>query len=346
MSQTLEERPLSTAITEYQPVAAGLAVLRHRLGDVVFDCRTPAGDRQAREARRELVTLRTSLEARRVELKAPALERSRLIDAEAKRIADAVRAIEEPIDLQIKAVEHEKEAERQRKVRAEAERIVGIRSAIGAAFALPAGKRSAAEVTAIRDAWTTVDCAQFSDLVGEAEATRERAIAAANEAIAELTQREAEASELERQRAELTEQRRKDAAERAEREAKDAEARAAEEQRQRAERATESQRLTEERARIDAANADLLRRQAEVERRESERVAAEQAESRRRVEEEHARLQEEAARRDRVARAAPAMLASLLEWAELDQQHTEQSHHVWRNGRARRDAAIAAAAGA
>lgn len=69
----------------------------------MWDVSTTKGDREARAARKELVTLRTSLEAKRKELKAPALERAKLIDTEAKRIEAEIRSLEDPIDALIVA---------------------------------------------------------------------------------------------------------------------------------------------------------------------------------------------------------------------------------------------------
>ncbi len=71
---------IETKIAEYSPTAAALAKLRQRFSNIAFDLSTTKGDKEARAARLELVRLRTSLEAKRKELKAPALERSRLID--------------------------------------------------------------------------------------------------------------------------------------------------------------------------------------------------------------------------------------------------------------------------
>ena len=101
-----------SALTEYNPTEAALADLRQRYADVAFDLTTTKGDKEARAARKELVTLRTSLEAKRKELKAPALERAKLIDTEAKRIEAAILELEEPIDAQIKADEARRERER------------------------------------------------------------------------------------------------------------------------------------------------------------------------------------------------------------------------------------------
>ncbi len=74
------------------------------------------------EARAVVRGYRTALETLRKEIKAPALERCRLIDDEAKRITAELLKIEEPIDTAIKAEEQRKEEEKAAKARAEAER--------------------------------------------------------------------------------------------------------------------------------------------------------------------------------------------------------------------------------
>ena len=71
----------STSVAEYNPIAAGLAIVRQRYANVAWDLKTTKGNAEARAARKELVTLRVSLEAKRVELKAPVLERAKLIDS-------------------------------------------------------------------------------------------------------------------------------------------------------------------------------------------------------------------------------------------------------------------------
>ena len=123
---------IETKIAEYSPTAAALAELRQRFGNIAFDLTTTKGDKEARAASLELIRLRTSLEAKRKELKAPALERSRLIDDEAKRITGAILELETPIDQQIKAAEQKKEAERQAKVEAERQRVAAIQERIWA----------------------------------------------------------------------------------------------------------------------------------------------------------------------------------------------------------------------
>lgn len=122
---TTTEAPTS-ALAEYNATAAALADLRQRFAGVVWDVTTTKGNNEARAARLELVKLRTSLEAKRKELKAPALERSRLIDAEAARITGEIVALERPIDEQIKADEQRREAEKEARRQAEARRVQAI----------------------------------------------------------------------------------------------------------------------------------------------------------------------------------------------------------------------------
>ncbi|OHD24885.1 MAG: hypothetical protein A2Y38_16265 [Spirochaetes bacterium GWB1_59_5] len=104
-------------ITEYNETEAGLAKLRERMKGVVYDVTTIPGMGLAKKDRRELVSLRTALENKRKEIKAPALERCKLIDEEAKRVCSEILALETPIDQQIKAEEARREEERQEKLR-------------------------------------------------------------------------------------------------------------------------------------------------------------------------------------------------------------------------------------
>lgn len=83
-------------IAEYNQTAAALAELRTRYVRP-YDVSTTAGMTEAKAARAEIRGYRVALEKTRVEIKAPALERTRLIDAEAKRITAELLAIEEPI---------------------------------------------------------------------------------------------------------------------------------------------------------------------------------------------------------------------------------------------------------
>ena len=110
------------AIVRFTRTEAALAELRARFKDAAFDLTTTAGDTAARQARRELVSLRTGLDKRRKELKLPAVEFGRKIDSEASRLTTEIVALEEPIDQQIKADEQRREEQRLARIRAEEDR--------------------------------------------------------------------------------------------------------------------------------------------------------------------------------------------------------------------------------
>ncbi len=117
---------MNTEIAEYSPTAAALAELRQKYEKAVYDTSTVVGMAKAVAARRELREVRVNLEKLRKELKAPALERSRLIDAEAKTITEQLVALEDPIDSQIKAEEERKAAEKAERERIERERVEAL----------------------------------------------------------------------------------------------------------------------------------------------------------------------------------------------------------------------------
>lgn len=117
-------------IIEYSQTEQALSILREKYLNVVFDVRTTAGMKAAKEARADVKGYRTSLEKKRVEIKAPALERCKLIDSEAKRIEKELSLIEDPIDKLIKAEEERKEQEKLESLRRENLRITEIENRI------------------------------------------------------------------------------------------------------------------------------------------------------------------------------------------------------------------------
>lgn len=105
------------AVAEYTTTEAGLSELRSLIV-AGFNVSTKEGLKAAKAAKTTLTKLRTALEAKRVEIKAPVLERGRLIDAEAERIKGELTKLETPLALQIKA-----EEDRLAAIKAEAERV-------------------------------------------------------------------------------------------------------------------------------------------------------------------------------------------------------------------------------
>lgn len=155
-------------IVEYNETAAAIAVLREKYC-TVFDVTTTKGMTAARETRAEVKGYRVTLEKVRVELKAPALERTRLIDAEAKRITAELLAIEEPIDETIKAEERRKEEEKAAKARAEF-----ARQAEQARIEIEARQAEVARLEAEREAMEAELKAQREEQQRQEQATRTR----------------------------------------------------------------------------------------------------------------------------------------------------------------------------
>jgi colicin import membrane protein len=327
---------IETAIAEYSPTATALAQLVHRYGSIVFDVTTPKGDREARAARLELVKLRTGLEAKRRELKAPALERSRLIDSEATRINAFIAELEQPIDQQIKAEEQRREAEKQAKIDAEHRRIEGNNRRIDEIRTLVVGASgmTSDQVDGVIKSLVALAIDNtFAEFEQQAEATRVETLAKLRDLHAAALRREDEARRIEAERAELEQLR----AERERRDAEEAERRRAEaagvEAAQREERdrlAAERRRLEEERAaalaeqrRLDdvaRAERQAADRAARAEREEQDRIAQEaRAAEQRRIDEQRAEL----ARREEAARQEREAAAKLKQEKEDERRHAE-----------------------
>jgi colicin import membrane protein len=276
-------------ITEYSPTVAALAELEQRHKGAVFDLSSTSGMSAARKARAEIRTYRTSLEAMRKAIKAPALERCRLIDAEAKAITERLVSLETPIDDQIKAEEARIEAEKEAKRQAEAARVAAITDRINAIKLTPASiprNATSDEIAATADKLDIdgiVD-AEYQEFAEDAAmaldatvaalramaADRKREEAAAAEAQAKAAE---EAAKLAEARAEIERQQAALAAERAAAEAKLAVERAEAEEKLAAEHAEnerladiERQRVAAERAALEAERAKLSAEQAEKER--------------------------------------------------------------------------------
>jgi colicin import membrane protein len=296
---------MTTSIAEYSATDSALAELRQKYETVVFDVTSGKGMEQAKKARAELRDYRVTLEKTRVEIKAPALERCRQIDSEAKRITAELEALEEPIDAQIKAEENRKarekeERERQERARQEALqkwfadvrglplRAVGvtadaIRAVIAEAEAtdtsgVPDDHQAAAKFE-IRNAVAGLKAALDSRLAADEEAERIKAERAELERLrAEAAAVQAEKDRLaEAERARVAaEERRKEEQARAEREAierAEREAREAEQRRIDAERAAQRKKEDAERAKA----AEKLRQEQAALAAERKRLADEQA---------------------------------------------------------------------
>ena len=192
------------AIVTYSRTEAALADLRDKYAGATYDLTTTAGDKAARAGRLELKTLRTSLEDKRKELKAPALEFGKKIDSEAARLTAEIMALEQPIDNQIKADEIRRENERRAKEEAEAARRKVHTDAIAkiAGYVALATDLQAERIANGIGYLEGLDLAGFEEYQTEATEARARTIEALRALHAKAVAREDEAARLEVERAE------------------------------------------------------------------------------------------------------------------------------------------------
>ena len=341
-----------TEIAEYSQTAAALSDLRHRFLGVAFNVSTTKGMDEAKKARQEVKGYRTALENKRKEIKAPALERCRLSDDEAKTITAALLEIEEPIDQQIKAEEARKEAEKAAKAEAERQRVAAIRTQIDtiknhAAFAVGKSADAILKIlSGVEGFEIGEDFQEFKPEAEQAKAETLDKIKALHEAQvqheseqariaaerAELTRLRAEAEAREREAAAArAEQERKDREARAEQERKDREAREAVEREQAAKLAAErAAHEAELRKQREAQEAELkaqreAQAKADAEARaareaEEKRLAAERAEIARQQAEAKAKADAEAAKKSAIERLPLAIndafpdIADFFKW--------------------------------
>ena len=163
------------AVVKYSRTEAALADLREKYAGKTFDLTTTKGDDAARAARLELKKLRTGLEAKRKEFKAPAIAFGRLIDTEADRITAEIKALEDPIDAQIRADEQRRETERLERGRVAAARraefeakIAAIRGYVAAAKGLPS-ERIAKGLTFVEGMAFGEEWAEFASAAAAAQ---------------------------------------------------------------------------------------------------------------------------------------------------------------------------------
>jgi hypothetical protein len=299
-------------IVEYSKTLAVLGDLRQRYEGVVYLVTTAKGMIDARKARAEIREWRTGLEKERIRIKAPALERARLIDSEAKRITAELVKLENPIDEQIKAEEDRKDKERLAKEETEKTRIENLRGRIQAISEIPFKERgrTSSEVTIVLESTRVIpidetfqefqfEAQMVKDgVVGELEKMFTEALAMEQEKVRIIAERE----ELAKLRAEQEERKREAEKKRVEDEAKVKAARELEERTIRQEREAEEKRMASERAKLEAERKAALDRITAEREVETKQIAAE-----RKIHEDKMKAQaEEAVRKQREQEADQA----------------------------------------
>lgn len=289
-----------TTVPEYAQTALVLNDLKQRFAGRVFESlETDAQRKAARKDIAEVRDYRTGLEAERKRIKAPALERCRLIDAEAARLTTELRALEDPMKAQLDAKEAEIEAEKIRKANAEVERVKGHMDAIQRMRDFPLslqGKPASVIESRIED-FTSIfvfsGCEEkFEEFQAQASDAYNAAYASAKELLQRQRDHEFEQDQIKHDREELAKQRAEN--ERLQREVE--ERREADARREREEIEARAHAEQAERDRI-AAQERADRERVEAEQRAAHEV--EEAAERQRLEEEAERQRQEQARLDR-----------------------------------------------
>lgn len=194
---------LPAALDPLRSIASGLDALAAEGAAVAnLDLATTAGDKAERAFRLKCVTLRADLDRAYEAVNRPLLTLQRDARALVAEIKARVLALEEPADQRIKAREAEKEAERQRRIEAERQRLLAIRDRIeqiGGVARRAIGKPSA-DVEAKLKLVVAIDIDDsFAELRAEAERVHAETLSALRELL-EATQ--AQESEAARQQAE------------------------------------------------------------------------------------------------------------------------------------------------
>lgn len=300
---------MSTQIAEYSQTEAALAELAIKYKGVVYDVTTKEGLAAAKTGRNELRGYRTSLEAKRVEIKAPALERCRLIDAEAKRITAELEALENPIAAQIKIEEDRIAAEKEAKEAALRKRTEEIMNRLQAMRELPITSFSATSeqmqeyITALEEQQIIEET--FGDFVSDAENLKAATLATMKLNLNTKLAQEAEAARLKAQREELERAQ-------AEQAARDAESARLREEAERASRLKIEEEQRQARAAIE--EQERAARLAREEEERQARAAREAKEAQERAEREAAEaVQREAQRKENLKLDGREMLVAFTD---------------------------------
>lgn len=206
MSDEVLDAPTLSKVAVYNPIEAGIALLREKHGHVLTtapDVSTAKALALTKSSKQELVKFRTRIEAARKQEKADSLAYGRLVDSEAARITAIAAPMEKAYDDAITAEEtrlavleqeaQDRERERKRALQA---RVDDIRNTVATVAGKPLADLEVviAELTAL-----PVDATfeEYETAAADAKAAT----------LARLDQMASGARELERQRRELEAQR-------------------------------------------------------------------------------------------------------------------------------------------
>ena len=268
------------ALVEFDKVEYGLADLKARFGNVIYDVGTTAGMAAAKAARLEIRGPRYAVDKVLKATKEPLNAIKKELDDRAGQITAALLEIETPIHEQIKAEEDRKAAEKAERERVAAEKKLAVDNAMTwiRNHTIQAVGKSSADIADLLKSLETMEVTleALGDRAGEAEQCRLMTIDILDGMHAAVFAQEAAAAEFEAQRirleAERAEQERiaREAAEKAE--AEPAEKRRAFQQEQADARARQEAAARQE----EEARQALAAERAAFEAEKAEKLASEQ----------------------------------------------------------------------
>lgn len=261
-----------TSIQEYTKTEQAIATLRKKYGGALYEVETTDGMRAAKEARAEIKGYRVDLEKLRKKIKAPALDRCRAIDTEAKRITNELLKLEGPIDEQIQVIADRIIAEKRAKIDAEnkrvadlQDRIAGMRRVVETAVGMNYSAAALAELIAEVESAPIGE--EFAEFTEAAEQAKTETLSRLEELHGATVIREEEDARLAAERADLERLR----AEQEKREAAEREKERIAFEAQRKEQAEAQAKINAERAEIEREKAEAARK-AEAEAAERQRI--------------------------------------------------------------------------
>ena len=258
------------ALVEFDKVAAGLADLKARFGNVIYDVGTTAGMAAAKAARLEIRGPRYAVDKVLKATKDPLNQIKKELDDRAGQITAALLEIETPIHEQIKTEEDRKAAEKAERDRIAAEQKLVIDNAIAwiQNHAVQAVGKSAAEIAELVTSLETMEVTleTFADRAGEAEQCRLMTLDVLNGLHAAVTAQEEAAAKVEAERIRLERERLAQAAA-----AKEAAAKAAAEAD--AARAKADEEAATAKAALDAERAELAAEREQWDRQREADIA-------------------------------------------------------------------------
>lgn len=200
---------VSNSVEAISKTRAGIAELVKRFRGAVFDVRTPKGMKDAKSAAAVIKTPRFAIERLRKEAKAPILALGRSLDKMAGDLTAQIRALEDPIVLQIQSEVNRVERERQDLVDAENNRVNVIKEKIANLFdgvdQVICSNRTSANLVKCIAAYKSrpIDRQEYAEFFRDAETTWSAAVARLEAHLKLVITREAEDKQIAADRAEL-----------------------------------------------------------------------------------------------------------------------------------------------